>query len=67
MTMEMVLKLGDRGFRDDLISNGVSMLRHEVTGLLGTYQTIDNVLAVEDYEGGSSWLALVSPPQPMVT
>jgi alkylation response protein AidB-like acyl-CoA dehydrogenase len=61
ITMEMVLKLGDRGFRDDLIANGLAMLRHEITGLLSTYQAEDRIEAVDDYQGDSSWLALVSP------
>jgi len=60
VTMEMVLKLGDRGFRSDLIANGLSMLQHEVTGLLSTYQAESRILAVNDYERDGSWLALVT-------
>ncbi len=61
VTMEMVLKLGDRGFRSDLIANGVSMLTHEVTGLLGSYQAEDRTLAVADYQRDGSWLDFVAP------
>ena len=61
VTMEMVLKLGDRGFRNDLIANALSSLRHEVTGLLSTYKAENRILAVDDYENDSSWLALVLP------
>jgi len=61
VTMEMVLNLGDRGFRKDLIENGLSMLQYEVTGLLSTYKAESRVRAVEDYERDGSWLALVSP------
>jgi alkylation response protein AidB-like acyl-CoA dehydrogenase len=61
VTMEMVLKLGDKGFRKDLISNSLAMLRHEVTGLLSTFRTNTNVRVVDEYEGDASWLAFVSP------
>jgi len=61
VTMEMVLQLGDRGFRSDLIANGLSMLRHEITGILSTYKAENRTLTVDDYEEGGSWLALVSP------
>jgi len=61
VTMEMVLQLGDRGFRSDLIANGLSMLRHEIAGILSTYKAENRTLTVDDYEEGGSWLALVSP------
>ena len=64
VSMEMVLKLGDRGFREDLITNALAMLRQEVTGLISTFQTGDQVLAVEDYEIGGSWLELLGPTTP---
>jgi hypothetical protein len=64
LTMEMVLQLGDRGFRSDLITNAISMFRHEVTGLLGTYRAENRILAVDDYEEDGSWLAFVAPAKP---
>jgi alkylation response protein AidB-like acyl-CoA dehydrogenase len=64
VSMEMVLRLGDQGFREDLINNGVAMLRHEITTLLSGYQGENCVQAVEDYEAGGSWLALVTPARP---
>lgn len=64
VTMEMVLQLGDRGFREDLINNGLAMLRYEVTGLLSSYQAENLALAVDDYQEGGSWLPLVSPVRP---
>jgi alkylation response protein AidB-like acyl-CoA dehydrogenase len=64
VTMGMVLKLGDRGFREDLINNGLAMLRYEITGLLSSYQAGSLGLAVDDYQDGGSWLPLASPGQP---
>ena len=60
--MELVLKLGDLGFRRDLITNGLTVLRQEIASLLNAYTTLGHtVLAVETYEENSSWLPLVSP------
>jgi len=61
ITMEMVIKLGDRGFRGDLISNGLSMLRSEVTALLSSYGVEDSVCAVEDYQAGGAWMDFLAP------
>ena len=64
VSMEMVLKLGDRGFREDLISNALAMLKHEISGLVSTYEAGNLVLAVDDYETDGSWLGLVAPTTP---
>jgi hypothetical protein len=37
VTMDMIIELGDRGFRSDLISNGLNVFRKKVDGLLTTY------------------------------
>ncbi|MFQ5570533.1 MAG: acyl-CoA dehydrogenase family protein [Rhodothermales bacterium] len=59
ISMELVLKLGDRGFHSDLITNGLAMLRQDVTSLLSSYKTDIRTLAVDSYEEGSSWLDFV--------
>jgi len=61
VSMEWVLKLGDRGFRADLISIGLSILRQEINGLLDTFTRRGSVEAVEEYRDNSSWFSLVSP------
>lgn len=60
LTMERVLELGDLGFRKELIENCVCTMQNEITGLLSTYRTRGGALAVEDYEGESSWLGFVA-------
>ena len=40
------------------------MLKHEVTGLLSSYQAEDRTLAVTDYQSDGSWLAFVAPVGP---
>ncbi len=61
ISMELVLKLGDLGFRRDLITNGLTVLRQEIASLLNAYSLGHTVLAVEAYEENSSWLPLVAP------
>ena len=62
VSMEWVMTLGDRGFRSDLIANGVATLREEISALLHTYSTRAATAPVEDYEAGSSWFSTVTPP-----
>ena len=61
ISMELVLNLGDLGFRRDLITNGVTVLRQEIACLLNAYTHGQTVLAVEAYEDNASWLNLVAP------
>ncbi len=60
VSMEFVIKLGDRGFRSDLVANGLSVLRREIAGLVNNYTLGHTVVAVEAYEENSSWLSLIS-------
>jgi alkylation response protein AidB-like acyl-CoA dehydrogenase len=59
ISMEMVIKLGEKGFRQDLINNGIAMLRKEITSLMGHFKITDNSQIVEDYQQNSSWLSFV--------
>jgi hypothetical protein len=61
LTLEQVLELGDRGFHRELIANCTTTLQEEITGLLSSYRCEGRALAVEDYEGDSSWLGVVGP------
>jgi len=60
VSMEFVIKLGDRGFRSDLVTNGLSVLRHEIADLVNTFTVGHTALAVEEYEENSSWHSLVA-------
>ena len=61
ISMELVLNLGDLGFRRDLINNGLTVLRQEIASLLNAYTLQHTVLAVEAYQENGSWLDLVTP------
>jgi alkylation response protein AidB-like acyl-CoA dehydrogenase len=59
VTMELVIELGDRGFRSDLISNCLQVFERRVKGLLAGYRQDRQTSVVEDYVEGSAWLDYV--------
>ena len=61
VTMELVIELGDRGFRSDLISNCLQVFQKNVEGLLTTYHRSEPTSVIEDYMEGSAWLDYVNP------
>ena len=60
VSMEMIIEMGDRGFRSDLISNALNVFRSEVSGLLCSFQGTTTSDVVGDYADGSSWLDCVN-------
>ncbi|MEX2600330.1 MAG: acyl-CoA dehydrogenase family protein [Balneolaceae bacterium] len=56
VSLEMTIRLGERGFNSEMISNSIQELRTEVNSFITTYSssTVTNVL--EDYDDDSSWL-----------
>ena len=59
VSMDLVIKMGDTGFRSDLIDGAVSMLRQEISNLISNYSYTQNTRVVEDYDENSSWLSFV--------
>jgi hypothetical protein len=59
ISMELVIDLGDRGFRNDLITHALTVLRQDIESLLQTYRTANAAVAVEAYEEESFWLNFV--------
>jgi alkylation response protein AidB-like acyl-CoA dehydrogenase len=57
-SMELVLKLGDKGFRNDLVENAIRTLEQEISGIIYNYKIGYNTLLVENYEEHSSWLQM---------
>jgi len=58
-SMDLVMKLGDAGFRTDLIDGAISILRQEITALLSFFSTNQTTLVVADYQVDSSWRKFV--------
>jgi len=58
ISMQMVIDLGEKGFRNDLIENSLSTLRKEISALVGHFNFSEQSGLVEDYVENSTWFAL---------
>ncbi len=56
VTSQMVINLGEKGFRSDLIENGLSMLHQEIESLMTSFKYSNQTTVVADYQDNSSWL-----------
>jgi alkylation response protein AidB-like acyl-CoA dehydrogenase len=55
VSLDLVIKLGESGFRADLIENAVAMLRQEISNLVNNYKYEQKSVVIQDYNEGSSW------------
>ena len=60
VSMDLVIKMGENGFRMDLVDGAVSMLRQEISHLMDTFSFKQNTLVVENYEVDSAWANLAT-------
>lgn len=58
-SMEMVIELGHKGFRADLIESAISILRQEIDGLINAFTYDQKAVVVVDYQDGSRWQSFV--------
>jgi len=61
ISLEFTLRLGDKGFNQQLITNTVNMLRTDVERMVTTFVNKKSPDVVEDYEESSSWFDAVTP------
>ncbi|MEX2530845.1 MAG: acyl-CoA dehydrogenase family protein [Gemmatimonadota bacterium] len=59
VSMNMVIELGDRGFRSELIANGLEVLQQDVESLVASYHASRQVDVISDYSEDSKWLDFV--------
>lgn len=59
VSFEMVINLGEKGFRSDLINNGLTMLNQEIDSLMSSFKHQNQAAVIEDYQDNSSWLNYV--------
>lgn len=52
-----VVLLGEKGFRNDLISNSLETIKHDISMLVSSFKFQTQVVPIEDYHEKSSWLA----------
>ncbi len=56
ISLEMVLTLGARGYRPDLIENAAALLKHQIVTRLNSYHQSEQPRVIEDYEENSGWM-----------
>ncbi len=61
ISLQLTLKLGEKGFHPNLISSTIETLRSDAKGMLGTFRHDNEAEVIEDYEESSSWLNIFSP------
>lgn len=59
VSFEMVINLGEKGFRSDLINNGLTMLNQEIISLMSSFKHQNQTAVIEDYLDNSSWFNFV--------
>jgi len=61
ISLELTLRLGEKGFNQALINNTVQTLREDVERMITTFINEKTPEVVEDYEESSSWLDSITP------
>jgi len=61
VSLELTLRLGEKGFNSDMISSSVKVLQNETRSLITTFCNEHSSEVLEDYESDSSWLSFLSP------
>lgn len=59
IAMEYVIELGNKGFRTDMITNALMMLKQEVTSIVSSYSFSNTTQVITDYEENASWFGLL--------
>ena len=49
VSMDLVIQLGNSGFRADLIDGAISMLKQEISNLINDYLFVQQTIVVENY------------------
>ena len=61
VSMDLTIELGTRGFRGDLISNALTILKQDVDAIVTTYRSSRLAEVVESYKEDGGWLPFVAP------
>jgi alkylation response protein AidB-like acyl-CoA dehydrogenase len=56
VSMDLVLHLGESGFRKDLIDNAIVVLRQDLSSLINAFHFGNQVQVVVDYQANSHWM-----------
>lgn len=61
ISMDLTIELGSRGFRSELVSNALAVLKQDVDAILTRYRSSRLAEVVEEYREESGWLDFVAP------
>jgi alkylation response protein AidB-like acyl-CoA dehydrogenase len=56
VSCEMVINLGTKGFRADLINNSLTFLQQEISSLLSSFKYQNQIAVIDNYQDNSTWL-----------
>ena len=59
ISLDFVLEMGEKGFRNDLIDNCTELVKLEVSNLVNAFHSKNTVLQIEDYNEQSQWFDFV--------
>ena len=59
VSFEMVINLGENGYRSDLIANGLHFLKQEIATLFQGFKFSNEIVVVEDYQEESNWMNFI--------
>ncbi|MFC2110949.1 acyl-CoA dehydrogenase family protein [Bacteroidota bacterium] len=51
-----VVELGENGFRQDLVSNSIENIKHEVSTLVSSFKFQTNITPIEEYKESGNWM-----------
>jgi len=57
VSANQVSDLGNKGFRSDLIQDSLESIKHEISGLVSSFNFQTSTSPKEDYKSNSSWLS----------
>ncbi|HBK71736.1 MAG TPA: acyl-CoA dehydrogenase [Flavobacteriaceae bacterium] len=59
ISANMVMKMGEKGFRNDLITNCLDVIKLEVSQIINSFHGKNTVIEIENYSENSNWYNFV--------
>lgn len=59
ISLDFVLEMQEKGFREDLTSNCIELLKSDVSQLMNSFHSKNTVIQIEDYNENSLWYDFV--------
>jgi alkylation response protein AidB-like acyl-CoA dehydrogenase len=60
ISLNQVIDLANKGFRNDLVEGGITMLQQDISRLIASFSFNNNSEVVEGYQENSSWLNFIT-------